>query len=116
MLKKEFVVKDDVLLVRLIGELDHHEANTLKDAWQLEITSKRVKHMILNLEELNFMDSSGLGVILGRYKEVKQRHGEMVICSISPSVKRLFELSGLFKIMRLEQSEKEAFVYLGVAS
>ena len=47
------------------------------------------------------MDSSGLGVILGRYKQIKQVNGEMVVCAISPSVQRLFDMSGLFKIIRL---------------
>jgi stage II sporulation protein AA (anti-sigma F factor antagonist) len=61
------------------------------------------------------MDSSGLGVILGRYKQIKQLGGEMVICAISPSVQRLFDMSGLFKIMRLESNEEFALQRLGVA-
>ncbi|WP_067836680.1 anti-sigma F factor antagonist [Amphibacillus sediminis] len=115
-LQKQFTMKENVLLVRLSGELDHHEANDLKVLWQTQLQQKRAHHIILNLEELTFMDSSGLGVILGRYKEIQQVGGEMVICAISPTVKRLFDLSGLFKIMRLERSELEALTYLGVAS
>lgn len=61
------------------------------------------------------MDSSGLGVILGRYKQIKQKNGEMIVCAISPAVKRLFELSGLFKIIRLDESEQYALHRLGVA-
>jgi stage II sporulation protein AA (anti-sigma F factor antagonist) len=61
------------------------------------------------------MDSSGLGVILGRYKQVKNSGGEMVVCAISPTVKRLFEMSGLFKIIRLEENEQFALQTLGVA-
>lgn len=115
MLDKSFFVKDDILLVRLKGELDHHEATELKKLWQYEIKKNRIRHIILNLEELDFMDSSGLGVILGRYKEIKQLNGEMVICAISPIVKRLFDMSGLFKIMRMTQGEDDAWHYLGVA-
>ncbi len=59
------------------------------------------------------MDSSGLGVILGRYKQIKQIGGEMVVCAISPAVKRLFDMSGLFKIIRFEQSEQRAPLTLG---
>ena len=52
------------------------------------------------------MDSSGLGVILGRYKQIKQLHGEMVVCAISPAIRRLFDMSGLFKIIRLRTRQK----------
>lgn len=115
-LKSEFTIKENVLLVRLIGELDHHEAEGLKQEWQVKIKELNIEHIVLNLEQLHFMDSSGLGVILGRYKEIKQHGGQMIVCSISPTVKRLFELSGLFKIIRLEENEAFALSSLGVAS
>lgn len=115
-LSVQLTTKEDVLLVRLVGELDHHAAENLKQEMQTAMREKNAKHVILNLESLSFMDSSGLGVILGRYKEVKQSGGEMVVCSISPAVKRLFDMSGLFKIIRLEESEEFALLSLGVAS
>ena len=48
-----------------------------------------VQHVILNLEDVTFMDSSGIGVLLGRYKEIIQLGGELVVCSINPSIKRI---------------------------
>ena len=111
-----FDVKEDVLIVRLAGELDHHESELLRNNWKDMMYQNPIKHVILNLENVTFMDSSGLGVILGRYKEVLQLGGEMVVCSISPSIKRLFEMSGLFKIVRLEENETFALETLGVAS
>ncbi|MBY7143444.1 anti-sigma F factor antagonist [Virgibacillus sp. NKC19-3] len=115
-LRSLFDIKQDVLIVRLSGELDHHEAEALRDKWKNMMQSNDVKHVILNLESMTFMDSSGLGVVLGRYKEVLQVGGEMVVCSVSPPVKRLFEMSGLFKIVRLEENEAFALETLGVAS
>ncbi|MUV39725.1 Anti-sigma F factor antagonist [Lentibacillus sp. JNUCC-1] len=111
-----FEVREDVLIVRLSGELDHHEAEELREEWKSMIYNNAVQHVILNLEDVTFMDSSGLGVVLGRYKEVSQLGGEMVVCAISSPVKRLFEMSGLFKIVRLEESETGALATLGVAS
>lgn len=111
-----FAIKEDVLIVRLTGELDHHEAELLREKWQHKMYTNPIKHVVLNLEAVSFMDSSGLGVILGRYKEVLQLGGEMVVCSISSPIKRLFEMSGLFKIIRLEENEEYALVTLGVAS
>lgn len=107
--------KGDVLCIRLSGELDHHTAEELKERATIAIEKHNVKHILLNLEKLSFMDSSGLGVILGRYKQIKQQKGEMVVCAISPAVKRLFEMSGLFKIIQQETSENNALQRLGVA-
>ncbi|CAH0345614.1 anti-sigma F factor antagonist [Bacillus sp. CECT 9360] len=107
--------KNAVLCIRLKGELDHHAAEELRNRASAAIEKDGIKHIVLNLGELSFMDSSGIGVILGRYNQIKQNQGEMVVCAISPSVKRLFEMSGLFKIIKLELSEENALQRLGVA-
>ncbi|MEK3885926.1 anti-sigma F factor antagonist [Bacillus sp. FSL K6-3431] len=111
----ELEVKQEALCIRLAGELDHHTAEQLKEKVTTTMEKHQIIHLILNLEKLTFMDSSGLGVILGRYKQIKLKHGEMVVCAISPPVKRLFEMSGLFKIVKLETSEQFALERLGVA-
>lgn len=108
-------VKHDVLCIRLSGELDHHSADELRAQATKAIEEQDIHHIVLNLEQLSFMDSSGLGVILGRYKQVKQLNGEMVVCAISPAMQRLFDMSGLFKIIRLEPTEEYALQRLGVA-
>ncbi|WP_416149643.1 anti-sigma F factor antagonist [Salipaludibacillus sp. HK11] len=108
--------KEQVLCVRLVGELDHHTAVKLRERVDAALTEHHLTHVLMNLEKLTFMDSSGLGVVLGRYKKVKTVGGEMVICCMSPQVKRLFELSGLFKIVTLATNEREALLSLGVAS
>jgi stage II sporulation protein AA (anti-sigma F factor antagonist) len=114
-LKIELEVKQEVLCIRLSGELDHHSADNLREQTIKAIETYGIQHIVLNLAQLSFMDSSGLGVILGRYKQIKQHNGEMVVCAISPSVQRLFEMSGLFKIIRLEPTEENALQRLGVA-
>ncbi len=112
-LQMELEQRDHVLLIRLEGELDHHAAKELRA--RVEALIAQTTHIVLNLEKLSFMDSSGLGVILGRYKQVKANGGEMIVCAISPSVERLFEMSGLFKIIRFEENESFALQNLGVA-
>ncbi|WP_420038586.1 anti-sigma F factor antagonist [Parageobacillus thermoglucosidasius] len=111
----DFEVKQDVLIIRLSGELDHHTAEELREKATDALERESIRHIVLNLEHLTFMDSSGLGVILGRYKQIKNLGGEMIVCSISPTVKRLFDMSGLFKIIRLENDEQFALKTLGVA-
>ena len=77
------------------------------------IEKNDIRHIVLNLEQLSFMDSSGLGVILGRYKQIKQVHGEMVVCAISPAIERLFDMSGLFKIIRLGTDRRICIAKIG---
>ncbi|MCU9595397.1 anti-sigma F factor antagonist [Caldibacillus thermolactis] len=104
-----------ILIVRLSGELDHHTADDVREQVSTAIEKNKIRYVLMNLEDLHFMDSSGLGVILGRYKQLKQVDGEMIVCSVSPAVERLFKMSGLFKIIRFVQSENEALQRLGVA-
>lgn len=115
-LQVTFDKMQDVLIVRLKGELDHHEAEILRDKWKKMMYKNAIKHVVLNLQDVSFMDSSGLGVILGRYKETLQLGGEMVVCSVTPPIERLFDMSGLFKIIRLAENESYALSTLGVAS
>lgn len=104
------------LIVRLVGELDHHMADTVKAQMEDAILRGNVTHLIVSLKDLSFMDSSGIGVILGRYKLITGRGGRMVVCDVSPAVRRLFELSGLFKIIAIEPNERDALSSLGVVS
>lgn len=105
----------NVLVVRLSGELDHHTADDVREQVSDAIETKQIRYVILNLESLKFMDSSGLGVILGRYKQIKQYNGELIVCAVSPPIERLFNMSGLFKIIRQEPTEIDALHRLGVA-
>lgn len=106
--------EQDVLTVFLRGELDHHTSDKVREQVSAAIEKHQIQKLVLDLEGLNFMDSSGLGVILGRYKQIKQLNGEMVVCSISPSVERLFNMSGLFKIIGMEPTKDDALKRLGV--
>lgn len=105
----------DVLLVRLRGELDHHTAEDVRQRIDRELHQGRYAHVVLNLAELSFMDSSGLGVILGRYKQINEQGGTLAVCSLHASIRKLFELSGMFKIVSAYEREEEALGVFGVA-
>lgn len=115
-MNSQFLIKENILIVRLFGELDHHEAKQLREKWQAVLFENDIHHVVVNFSDVTFMDSSGLGVILGRYKEVLKLGGKMVICSVNDSIKRLFEMSGILKIVQLEENEQFALNSLGVAS
>ncbi|MET1031791.1 anti-sigma F factor antagonist [Domibacillus tundrae] len=105
-----------VLIIRLTGELDHYYSEQVKEFTEQQIDANQSQHLIWNLSGLPFMDSSGLGVILGRYRQVNEMGGSVTVCGLNTQVKRLFQLSGLFKIMYVDQTEQEALDRLGESS
>lgn len=115
-LQTEFILRENVLIVRLRGEIDHHEATKLREEWQRYLQNGKSVHVVLNVNDVSFMDSSGIGVVLGRYKEVVSQGGELVICHVNEQINRLFNMAGLFKIIRVEENEQQALLSLGVAS
>jgi stage II sporulation protein AA (anti-sigma F factor antagonist) len=101
-------LKRGVLLVKVEGELDMHVATEFRETVDSALESSGVKHVLFNLEAVKFIDSSGLGVLLGRYKKISGLGGIMSATQIQPQVLQIFELSGLLKIIKLYHSEKEA--------
>lgn len=90
---------DTTLVVKLSGEIDQSCANEIRSDIDREIQLKNVKNLIFDFGGVTFMDSSGIGVILGRYKQIKARGGKTMIVRPQPQVDKILELSGLKKIM-----------------
>lgn len=110
----EYKEKGKILIVRLRGELDHHTSGNLRTQLEEKIQQEGFTHLILNLKDLSFMDSSGLGVLLGRYKQLAAKKGEMMVCAMNPTISRILELAGIFKIIAAKETEEEALSSLGV--
>lgn len=104
----EFYKNEDKLIVKLSGELDHHSAEEVRNKIDDRIESAGYSKVILDFSNVNFMDSSGIGVVIGRYKRISMKKGELCIANVQESVKRVFELSGMFKIIKLYKSVQEA--------
>ncbi len=85
--------------VRLSGDLDHHTAVAIREELDRLIADPSVKKLILDLSELNFMDSSGIGMMIGRYKMMARRGGSVAVRSRGGQIDRLMELSGLYRII-----------------
>lgn len=101
-------LKRGVLIVRVEGELDMHVTHDFRQQVDLALESSNAKHILFNLETVTFIDSSGLGVILGRYKKICAVGGNVLIAHVQPQVLQIFELSGLLKIIKIYNSEAQA--------
>ncbi len=97
------------LVVTIDGELDLETSPEFRKVIEEKLDSyKTIRHLILDLKKVHFIDSSGLGVILGRFKRITQDGGRMSAVNVSDQVKRIFELSGLLKIMNIYPDRKDA--------
>lgn len=108
----ELEQKGRTLIVRLQGELDQHVADDLRQAVEKELSREIADKILLSLEGLTFMDSSGLGVILGRYRRLSEAGGKMAACCLNSQLTRIFELAGLNRLMPVYATEDEALAQL----
>jgi stage II sporulation protein AA (anti-sigma F factor antagonist) len=97
------------LIVRIDEDLDLHTVDLLRKQIEEKLDNEvGIKNMILNLEDVDFIDSSGLGFIIGRYKRISNHGGELKIINIKESINKVFKLSGILKIVEIFTSEQEA--------
>jgi len=87
------------MVVSMSGELDHHNAVSVRDEIDRRFQSSGCKNLVFDLEGLQFMDSSGLGIIIGRYKSVTAIGGKTCIAAPSSQAERLINLAGIYKII-----------------
>ncbi|GAA3605188.1 anti-sigma factor antagonist BldG [Marihabitans asiaticum] len=97
----------DVAVVACSGEIDATNAGRLRDAVQEQIQAGHL-HVALDLTEVTFLDSTGLGVIVGRLKTLRREGGALTIAVTAPRVRRVFEITGLDKVFTLHESIDEA--------
>lgn len=103
----EFKKVRSILIVRLTGELDMLIADKMRLEIDKRIDEDGIKNLILNLEKVAFIDSSGLGAIIGRYKKVKAKGGRMFIVGAKPQVEKILYFSGVNRLVPLCNSEQE---------
>ena len=85
----------DVVVVRLFGELDHHATEKIRTHVSTEILQGQLKLLIWNLGGLQFMDSSGIGLVLGRMRELETVEGKTMLLNSSSTTRKIFQFSGL---------------------
>ena len=100
-----FLQKDKTLLVEITEEIDHHSTEKMRRLIDDDITRYMPRKVIFDFNKVSFMDSAGIGMIIGRYKIIKMLGGELEIKNVSRSIRKVFEMSGITKIIKLEEGE-----------
>ena len=87
------------LLVRLAGELDDRTAAALRTEIDGLLDDESVRRLVFDLRELRFMDSSGIGLMIGRYKRMRRRGGSVAVFGSDRRIDQIFEMAGLYRLV-----------------
>ena len=98
-----FDFNDGVLRVAIVGEINHHNAVFVRQEIDEKIQELNSKNLVLDLAEVSFMDSSGLGLIMGRYQRMQELGGTLTVANPSAEHKKLFKLAGLNKLIKIKK-------------
>lgn len=94
-----FRVYEDILVTCVKGEVDHHSAAPLRNTIDESMKAFGCRDIVMDFSSVEFMDSSGIGVVLGRYKKLRKSGGILYISGCSKYIERLLEMSGVFSII-----------------
>ncbi len=95
-------VRGRTLTVYLDGEIDHHSAREIRSRIDTKVFIQRPDELILDLSRVGFMDSSGLGLILGRYAKTAELGIRFKVVNPTPEVRRILDLAGVERLIRIE--------------
>lgn len=101
-----YCLKDNVLIVELAGEIDHHIAGGLRHDIDGELEFYGAKDLVFDFSGVEFMDSSGIGMVLGRYKKIHAGGGTVTIRNANRLVKQILDMAGVFTLMEYEEPER----------
>ena len=97
-----------ILSVHVRGEIDHHTASSIRQGIDATLFEKRPTKLILDLSAVSFMDSSGLGLIMGRYSVMKELGGDMTVWNPSPETRAILTLAGMERLVKIEYPAGQA--------
>lgn len=97
---EEFEVNGTTMVIHLKKDLDHHNAVYIREMADGYVDKYPINKIIFDFRQVEFMDSSGIGVIMGRYKQMSYVGGTVYVYGIGKNVDRIFEMSGLYKLVK----------------
>ena len=102
-----YMVSKKNLIISLNAELDHHLADEMREVIDNIIDERGVNRIIIDFSKVGFMDSAGIGLIMGRYKKIRES-GDISVVGVNESVKRILLISGLHKIVYIYDNLRDA--------
>ena len=109
-MKVDVIFDEKILKITITEEIDHHTSSIIRTRLDYEIARFRPRKVIMDLEKVKFMDSAGIGLILGRYKTITSYGGDLEIQNANEKLMKIFEMSGLPKIIEFKEIKKEEVI------
>lgn len=106
-----FKQKRKTLIIRIEGEIDHHTSVQLRQQTESAFSQMGGRNIIFDFEGVTFMDSSGIGMMIGRYKQIQALGGRIAIVCANEKIKEIIILSGLTNILLVYETIDEALAY-----
>ena len=100
-MEKIFVIKGTNLTIHMPKELDHHNAEEIKREADRLLGTRNIRSIIFDFEKTSFMDSSGIGMIMGRYKKIRFAGGTVLAVRVKERIRRILTLSGVYKYIAI---------------
>ena len=97
---EEFELNKTTMVIHLKSDLDHHNAVYIREMADGYVDLYPIDTIIFDFTGVEFMDSSGIGVIMGRYKQMSYVGGSVYVYGIGKNVDRIFQISGLYKLVK----------------
>ena len=94
--------RDGLLFVRLLGEIDHHSATGLREEIDRAVLSERPQRLVLDLSAVEFMDSAGLGLLMGRLRLMRDLGGVLALTRPNERVLKILRLAGMERFMEID--------------
>ena len=98
-MQTKFYEKDKLLLVKMTEEIDDNSVQKIRRRVDYEIERHMPKRVVFDFNSVTFMDSTGIGFIIGRYKFVTMLGGKLELANLTQSVRKIFEMSGILKLI-----------------
>jgi len=102
----ELECRERELVARLSGEIDHHTAAPLRERIDAAVEQRNPKRLRMDFAGVSFMDSSGIGLIMGRYRQMRMINGDLRVCGASERVRLMMRMAGLDKLDIWEKEEQ----------
>ena len=106
-MEMNIIGRHKLLAVRLSGDIDHHNAQEIRENIDRELMRRGVRNLMMDVSGTGFMDSSGIGLIMGRYKKVSSLGGRVVICGMNKSIRRMLNMCGMERIVVMADTAEE---------
>lgn len=100
MKSERFEVEGQTMMIHLGEDLDHHNAVYIREMADSFLEKYQIESIVFDFSGVEFMDSSGIGVIMGRYKQMSYVGGSVYVYGIGKNVDRIFQMSGLYKLVK----------------